>query len=86
MIEEEHSMFAQVDDNALTKELEQYQKGYAHAIDDVRKIKLRNRDVAINKGGLNPNQPSNSQTGTEKGNEKRKVPVAYKEMGNGTGK
>ena len=53
-------MFAQVDDKTLTEELEQHHKGYMHAIDDARKIKLRSRDVAINKGGLNPNQPSSS--------------------------
>ena len=51
MTEEEHDMFTQVDDKALTEELEQYHKGYMHAIDDVRKIKLRSRDVAIHKGG-----------------------------------
>ena len=55
LIEEEHNMFAQVDDKTLTEELEQYHKGYMHAIDDVKKIKLRSRDVTINKGGLNPN-------------------------------
>ena len=41
LTKEEHNMFAQVDDNALVEELEQYLKGYMHAIDDVRKIKLR---------------------------------------------
>ena len=55
LIGEEHDMFTQVDDKAQTEELEQYHKGYMHAIDDVRKIKLRSRDIAINKGGLNPN-------------------------------
>ena len=57
LTEEEHDMFAQVDDKTLTEELEQYHKGYMHAIDDTKNIKLRSRDVAINKGGLNPNQP-----------------------------
>ena len=71
LTEEEHNMFAQVDDNALMEELEKYHKGYMHAIDDVRKIKLRSRDVAINKGGLNPNQHSSSQTSPKKGNEKQ---------------
>ena len=56
-----------------------------HAIDDVRKIKLRSRDVAINKGGLNPNQPSSIQTSPEKGNEKQKEHVVSKEVGKGTG-
>ena len=55
-----------------------------HAIDDVRKIKLRNRDLdiqkkggdstgdaAIHKGGLNPDQPSSSHTGPRKENEKK---------------
>ena len=59
---EEHDMFAQLDDKALTEELEQYHKGYMHAIDDVKKIKLRSRDIVVNKGGLNPNQASSSQT------------------------
>ena len=71
LTEEEHDMFAQVDDKTLTGELEQYHKGYMHAIDDVRKIKLRSRDVAVHKkgvdsagevaipkGGLNPDQTS----------------------------
>ena len=43
-----------------------------HSIDDVRKIKLRSRDVDINKARLNPKQPSNSQINTEKRNEKQK--------------
>ena len=41
LTKEEHNMFAQVDDKNLTEELEQYHKGYMHAIDDVRKIKSR---------------------------------------------
>ena len=41
-----------------------------HAIDDVKKIKLRSRDVIMNKGRLNPNQPSSSQMNTKKRNEK----------------
>ena len=68
-----------------------------HAIDDVRKIKLRSRDVAIHKkggnsasdvaihkGGLNPVQPSSSQTGPEKGDEKQKGPVASREVEKGS--
>ena len=79
LTEEEHDMFTQVDGKTLTKELEQYHKGYMHAIDDVRKIKLRNRDVAIQKkggdstsdivvpkGGLDPDQPSSCHTGPGK--------------------
>ena len=77
-------MFAQVDDNALIEELEQYHKGYMHAIDDVRKVKLRSRDVVVNKGGLNPNQPSSNQTSPKKRNEKQKEPIASKEVGKGT--
>ena len=61
-------MFALEYDNNLKGELEQYHKGYMHAIDDVKKIKLRGGDVAMNKGGLNPNHPSNSHTNTEKRN------------------
>ena len=63
-------MFSQVDDKALTEELDQYHQGYMHAIDDFRKIKLRSKDVYINKGVLNPNQLSSSQTSPGKGNEK----------------
>ena len=60
LTEEEHSMFAQEDDNKyFEEELEQYLQGYMHALDDVqRKIKLRSRDVIMNKGRLNPNQTS----------------------------
>ena len=57
-----------------------------HAIDYVRKIKLRSRDVAINKGWLNPNQPSSSQINIEKRNEKQKEPVVHKEIENRTEK
>ena len=57
-----------------------------HAIDDVRKIKLRSRDVAINKGRLNPNQPSSSQMNIEKRNEKQKEPFVHKEIENRTEK
>ena len=81
-------MFAQEDDNKyFEEELEQYQKGYIHAIDDVqRKIKLISRDVIMNKGRLNPNQPSNGQMNTEKRNEKQKEPIAHKEVENRTEK
>ena len=74
LIEKEHSMFVQVDDNKdFEEELEQYQKGYMHVIHDVqRKIKLRSRDVVMNKLRLNPNQPSSSQMNIEKRNEKQK--------------
>ena len=66
-------MFAQEDDNKdFQEELEQYQKGYMYAIDDVRKIKLRTRDVIMNKGRLNPNQPSSSQMNIEKRNKNKK--------------
>ena len=55
-----------------------------HSIDDVRNIKLRSKYIAINKGGLNPNQPSSSQTSPEKRNKKQKDHVVYKEVGKGT--
>ena len=57
LTEEEHNMFAQEDGNEeFERETEQYQRGYLHAMDDVqRKIRLRNREVVINKGRLNPN-------------------------------
>ena len=51
-----------------------------HAVDDVqRKIQLRNRDVTVNKGRLNPNHPSRSQHNTEKRKEKQKKQIVYKE-------
>ena len=65
-----------------------------HAIDDVRKIKLRNRDVAIqkkggdstgdtvvSKGGLNPDQPSSSHAGPGKENDKQKGPMVPINLG-----
>ena len=62
LAQEEHNMFSQEDDNNDFEESKQYQSGYLHAIDDVhRKIKLRNRDVTVNKGRFNSNQPSSSQ-------------------------
>ena len=51
-----------------------------HAIDDVIKIKLRSRDVFINKGRLNTNQHSSIQVNTEKRNEKLKELVVPKEV------
>ena len=57
-----------------------------HAIDDVKKIKLRSRDVIMNKGRLNPNHPSSSQMNTEKRNEKQKESVVHKEIENRTEK
>ena len=54
-----------------------------HAIDDVqRNIKLINRDVIVNKGMFNQNQPSSSQQNTKKRTEKKKEPVLYKEPEN----
>ena len=72
LIEEEHSRFSQEDDNNdFEEESKKYRRGYLHAIDDVqRKIKLRNRDVTVNKGRLNQNQPSSSQQNTKKRSEK----------------
>ena len=87
MTEEEHNMFAQVDDNKyFEEELERYQNGYMYYRYDVKKIKLRSRDVIINKGRLNPNQPSSSQINTKKRNEKQKEPVVHKEIENRTEK
>ena len=62
LTEIEHSMYAQEDDNKnFEVELEKYQRGYLHAMDDVqRKIQLRNRDAIVNKGRLDPNHPSSS--------------------------
>ena len=77
-------MFAQEDDNNdFEKESEQYQRGYLHAIDYVqRNIKLRNRDVVVDKGRLNSNKPSTSSLNTETRNEKQKDPVVNKEVEN----
>ena len=60
----------------MEEESEQYQRGYLHAIDDVhRKLKLRNRDVTVNKGRLDQNQPSSSQQNIEKRKQKQKEPI-----------
>ena len=49
-------------------------------MDDVqRKIQLRNRDVTINKGRLNPNHPSSSQHNNDKKKEKQKEQIVYKD-------
>ena len=47
-----------------------------------RKIKLRNRDVTVNKGRFNQNQPSSSQHNIEKKNERQKHHIVYKEYEN----
>ena len=47
------------DDKDFEGASSQYQRGYLHAMDDVqRKIKLRSRDVTVNKVRLNQNHPS----------------------------
>ena len=52
-------------------------------MDDVqRKIRLRNREVLINKGRVNPNQPSTSSLNIEKGKEIQKESVVNKEVEN----
>ena len=68
-------MFAQEDGNEeFERETEQYQRAYLHAMDDVqRKNRLRNNEVFINKGKVNPNQPSTSFLNTERGKETQKV-------------
>ena len=57
LTEEEHNMFAQEYGNEeFERETKQYQTGYLHAMDDVqRKIRLRNREVVVNKGRINSN-------------------------------
>ena len=75
-------MFAQQDVNEEF-ENELYQRGYLHAMDDVqRKMRLRNRDVPINKGKANPNQPSSSSLNGEKGKEVPKEPFVSREVDN----
>ena len=50
-------------------------------MDDVqRKMRLRNRDVPINKGKANPNQPSSSSLNEEKGKGLQKEPFVSKEV------
>ena len=52
-------------------------------MDDVqRKMRLRNRDVPINKGKANPNQPSSSSLDGEKGKGLQKEPYVSKEVEN----
>ena len=82
LTEEEHNMFAQQDINEEFDN-EIYQRGYLHAMDDVqRKMRLRNRDVPINKGKANPNQPSSSSVNAEKGKEQQKETSMNKEVEN----
>ena len=77
-------MYAQEDDNKdFEVESEQYQRGYLYAMDDVqRKIQLRNRDVIVNNGRLNPNQPSSNQQNNDKKKEKEKEQIVYKDLVN----
>ena len=50
-------------------------------MDDVqRKIRLRNKEVVVNKGRLNSNQPSTNSLNTEKGKEIQKDPIVNKEV------
>ena len=52
-------------------------------MDDVqRNTQLRNRDVTINKGRINPNHPSRSQQNTDKKKEKQKEQIVYKDTVN----
>ena len=43
---------------------------------------MRNRDVTVNKGRFNQNQPSSSQHNTKKKNERQKDTIVYKESKN----
>ena len=72
LTEEEHNLFAQEDDNNISeKDSKQYERGYQNAIDDFqKKLKLRSRDMIINKGRPNPNHPSGSQKNSKKQKEK----------------
>ena len=73
-------MFEQEGGNEeFERETEQYQRGYSHAMDDVqRKIRLRNREVFINKGKENPNHLSKSSLNVEKGKEVQKESLVNK--------
>ena len=56
---------------------------YLHAMDYVqRNIRFRNREVVVNKGRLNSNQPSTSSLKIEKGKEIQKDPIVNKEVEN----
>ena len=74
LTEEEHNMFSQEDYcNAFEIESEQYQKGYQNSIDDFqKKLKLRSRDVVMNKGRSNLNQPSYSHPNIEKNRKEKR--------------
>ena len=74
-------MYAQEDDDKDFKVAsEQYQRGYLHVMDDVqRKIKLRSRDVTMNKGRLNQNHPSSSQQKTNNKKQKQNEQIVHKE-------
>ena len=75
-------MYAQEDDNKdFEVELEHFQRGYLHAMDDVqRKIQLRNIYVADNKVMLNPNEPSRIQKNTNKRKENKKNKLYIKSL------
>ena len=47
-----------------------------------RKIRLRNREVVVNKGRLNSNHPSTSSINTVRGKEIKKYPIVNKEVEN----
>ena len=52
-------------------------------MDDVqRKIRLRNREVVVNKGRPNSNKPSTNSLNTEKGKEIEKDTIVNKEVEN----
>ena len=86
--EAEHNMYAQgKDPKNLEEESEQYQWGYMHAIDEVkRKIHLRTRDFVFKKGNLNPNQPSSSMQSEDRIKEKAKEKIPCKEPMDGSKK
>ena len=66
LLKKTHSNISEVDS-------EQYQRGYQNAMDDFqRNLKLKSRDVTINIGRANANQPSSSQNKIEKQKEKQK--------------
>ena len=74
LTEEEHNMFSHDDESNISEvDSEQYKRGYQNAIDDFqKKLKLRSRDVTVNKGRPNQNQPSTSKQNSEKKKKKKK--------------
>ena len=73
LTEEEHNFFSQeYESNTFELEIDQYQIGYKNVVNVFQiKLNLGSRDVVINKGMPNPNNPSRSPQNAEKQKEKQ---------------